>query len=42
MSQVIDASILTHFGNLEDPCDTRGKEQSSDFVAQCGQNPLVD
>jgi predicted transposase YbfD/YdcC len=26
MSQVIDASILTHFGNLEDPRDMRGKE----------------
>jgi predicted transposase YbfD/YdcC len=26
MSQVIDASILTHFGNLEDPRDIRGKE----------------
>jgi predicted transposase YbfD/YdcC len=26
MSQVIDTSILTHFGNLEDPRDIRGKE----------------
>jgi predicted transposase YbfD/YdcC len=26
MSQVIDASILTHFGSLEDPRDIRGKE----------------
>jgi predicted transposase YbfD/YdcC len=26
MSQVIDASILTHFGNLEDPRDIRGNE----------------
>jgi predicted transposase YbfD/YdcC len=26
MSQVIDASILTHFGNIEDPRDIRGKE----------------
>lgn len=26
MSQIIDASILTHFGNLEDPRDIRGKE----------------
>jgi predicted transposase YbfD/YdcC len=26
MSQVVDASILTHFGNLEDPRDIRGKE----------------
>ena len=27
MSQTIDASILTHFASLEDPCDIRGKEQ---------------
>jgi predicted transposase YbfD/YdcC len=26
MSQIIDASILTHFGSLEDPRDIRGKE----------------
>jgi len=26
MSQAIDASILTHFGGLEDPRDMRGKE----------------
>jgi predicted transposase YbfD/YdcC len=26
MSQAIDASILTHFGSLEDPRDIRGKE----------------
>ena len=26
MSQVIDASIVTHFGSLEDPRDIRGKE----------------
>jgi hypothetical protein len=26
VSQVIDASILTHFCNLEDPRDIRGKE----------------
>jgi predicted transposase YbfD/YdcC len=26
MSQAIDTSILTHFGNLEDPRDIRGKE----------------
>ena len=26
MSQIIDASILTHFASLEDPRDIRGKE----------------
>ena len=26
MSQVIDASRLTHFASLEDPRDMRGKE----------------
>jgi len=26
VSQIIDASILNHFANLEDPRDIRGKE----------------
>ncbi len=29
MSQVADASILTHFSSLSDPRDNRGKEHLS-------------